>query len=98
MTHNQSSDDRAPGASPHSPDGHGASTQTNAGNPLPVPNEQTRALPPEALRALAEAEDRRRASDAQIRDGKTAVELGGRSGPEPTRYGDWEKGGIVSDF
>jgi hypothetical protein len=27
-----------------------------------------------------------------------AVEFGGRDGPEPTRYGDWEKGGIVSDF
>jgi hypothetical protein len=26
------------------------------------------------------------------------VELGGRKGPEPTRYGDWEKGGIAVDF
>jgi hypothetical protein len=25
-------------------------------------------------------------------------EIGGRKGPEPTRYGDWEKDGIVSDF
>ncbi|MCK5425900.1 MAG: DUF1674 domain-containing protein [Emcibacter sp.] len=25
-------------------------------------------------------------------------ELGGRSGPEPTRYGDWENNGIASDF
>ena len=25
-------------------------------------------------------------------------ELGGREGPEPTRYGDWEKKGITSDF
>lgn len=25
-------------------------------------------------------------------------EVGGRKGPEPTRYGDWEKGGICSDF
>lgn len=25
-------------------------------------------------------------------------EIGGRKGPEPTRYGDWEKGGICSDF
>jgi len=25
-------------------------------------------------------------------------ELGGRKGPEPTRYGDWEKDGITSDF
>jgi hypothetical protein len=27
-----------------------------------------------------------------------AREVGGRKGPEPTRYGDWEKKGIVSDF
>lgn len=25
-------------------------------------------------------------------------EIGGRSGPEPTRYGDWENNGIASDF
>ncbi|MDC0432561.1 DUF1674 domain-containing protein, partial [Hyphomicrobiales bacterium] len=25
-------------------------------------------------------------------------ELDGRSGPEPTRYNDWEKNGITSDF
>ncbi len=25
-------------------------------------------------------------------------EVGGRNGPEPTRYGDWEKKGIISDF
>ncbi len=25
-------------------------------------------------------------------------EIGGREGPEPTRYGDWEKNGRVSDF
>ncbi|MBK5921407.1 hypothetical protein CCR80_10240 [Rhodothalassium salexigens] len=25
-------------------------------------------------------------------------EIGGRQGPEPTRYGDWEVGGLASDF
>ena len=25
-------------------------------------------------------------------------EIGGQVGPEPTRYGDWEKNGRVSDF
>jgi hypothetical protein len=29
---------------------------------------------------------------------KTQIEYGGPKGPEPTRYGDWEKGGRVSDF
>lgn len=51
---------------------------------------------PEAMRALAEAEARRRRM-AQI-DTSTPVELGGRDGPDPARYGDWEKGGIASDF
>lgn len=26
------------------------------------------------------------------------VEIGGRDGPEPTRYGDWEKAGRCIDF
>ncbi len=25
-------------------------------------------------------------------------EIGGREGPDPTRYGDWEKGGRCIDF
>jgi len=47
-----------------------------------------------AKRALAEAEARR--IKAQARD--LPKELGGRDGPEPTRFGDWEKKGITSDF
>lgn len=55
-----------------------------------------RALTPEAQRALAEAEERRRLreADAEAR----AKELGGRAGPDPVRYGDWENRGIASDF
>jgi hypothetical protein len=51
-------------------------------------------LPPAALRALAEAEERRRAAKAAA----LPVELGGRKGPEPVRYGDWEKKGLAIDF
>ena len=29
---------------------------------------------------------------------KLPKEFDGRDGPEPTRYDDWEKNGIVSDF
>ncbi len=47
-----------------------------------------------ARRALAEAEARRQAAPASERP----KELGGRKGPEPTRFGDWEKDGITSDF
>ena len=28
----------------------------------------------------------------------TAREVGGRKGPDPTRYGDWEKNGRCIDF
>ena len=47
-----------------------------------------------AKRALAEAEERRRAAQAQA----APPEVGGRKGPEPTRYGDWERNGIAVDF
>jgi hypothetical protein len=49
-----------------------------------------------AERALAEAEARRKAAMNQA--GSLPPEKGGRKGPEPTRYGDWEKRGIASDF
>ena len=51
-------------------------------------------LPPAAQRALAEAEERRKKSA----DLNLPPELGGRDGPEPVRYGDWEKKGIAVDF
>ena len=47
-----------------------------------------------AQRANAEAEARR-ATEAKK---ELPPELGGPKGPEPTRYGDWEKKGIASDF
>jgi hypothetical protein len=54
-------------------------------------------LTPAAERALAEAEARRKARPAKAAADQP-VEVGGRDGPDPVRYGDWEKGGIVSDF
>jgi hypothetical protein len=55
-----------------------------------------RVLPPAAIRALAEAAERRRIADAAAPARPT--ELGGRGGPDPVRFGDWEKGGICWDF
>ncbi|ETX16016.1 hypothetical protein OCH239_07570 [Roseivivax halodurans JCM 10272] len=55
-------------------------------------------LPEAARRALAEAEERRRAAEAADAANPRPVELGGRKGPEPVRYGDWEKKGIAIDF
>jgi len=51
-------------------------------------------LPAAARRALAEAEERRKTAKAL----DLPEELGGRDGPEPVRYGDWEKKGIAIDF
>jgi hypothetical protein len=48
-----------------------------------------------AERALAEAETRRRAASPPQ---PVPAEQGGPKGPEPTRYGDWEKKGLISDF
>ncbi len=45
-------------------------------------------------RAAAEAEERRRILKSELRP----VEFGGRDGPEPTRFGDWERKGIATDF
>jgi hypothetical protein len=69
-------------ATPSSPD-HGPSALSDAH------------LPPAARRALAEAEARRKAAAGQT---APPVELGGRDGPEPVRYGDWEKKGLAVDF
>jgi hypothetical protein len=51
-------------------------------------------LPAAAVRALAEAEERRKKAKAA----ELPKELGGREGPEPVRFGDWEKKGIAVDF
>jgi len=54
-----------------------------------------RPLSPAAERALAEAAARRAERD---RKAGQAKESGGRGGLDPTRYGDWEKDGLISDF
>jgi len=53
-----------------------------------------RDLPEAARRALAEAEARRLAAGTM----PLPAEIGGRDGPEPVRYGDWERKGIAVDF
>jgi hypothetical protein len=52
-------------------------------------------ISPAASRALAEAAARRAAREAAD---ALAAEAGGPSGPEPTRYGDWERKGLAIDF
>ena len=60
------------------------------------PKEQPKKLTPAAERALAEAEARRAEIDRKAAE--QAGEANGPKGPEPTRYGDWERKGITSDF
>jgi len=52
-------------------------------------SEQTRETP-------LDPEDARTDTDAA--KSSKPREVGGPKGPEPTRYGDWEKKGIASDF
>ncbi len=51
-------------------------------------------IPAAARRALAEAAERRVRATALA----LPKERGGPTGPEPVRYGDWEKKGLAVDF
>ncbi len=89
-------DDQTPAkpdaASGAAPGGYPASPMPES----PLSPAAERALSPAARRALAEADERRRLAAGQ--EAARPKEVGGRNGPDPIRYGDWEKGGIVSDF
>jgi len=55
-------------------------------------------ISPEAERALAEAEARRKQRDGEENEDIGKGESGGPRGEEPTRFGDWERKGIAYDF
>jgi len=57
----------------------------------------TPAQPPRPVRPVPKETLAKAAADLPGPDGKVP-EIGGPEGPEPTRYGDWERKGIVSDF
>lgn len=63
----------------------------NADTPHATPE---RPISDAARRALAEAAERRARAQADA----PSPEHGGPRGPEPTRYGDWEKKGLAVDF
>jgi len=54
-----------------------------------------KALSEPARRALEEAAQRRK-NTAEAAD--SPKEINGPKGPEPTRFGDWERKGVISDF
>jgi hypothetical protein len=68
-----------------------ASPDASPGSAVPA-----RKLPPAAVRALAEAAARR--ADIDNKTKNRPHEFPAREGPDPARYGDWEKKGIASDF
>jgi hypothetical protein len=49
----------------------------------------------DAARRANEEAAARRAAEKPL---NLPPERGGPKGPEPTRYGDWEKKGLISDF
>jgi hypothetical protein len=70
---------------------------------MPTAKKTTKPSKAQIARRIAEAGARARAEADQRRAAQPAEkplpkEVNGPKGPEPTRYGDWEKKGIVSDF
>jgi hypothetical protein len=68
--------------------------ENDAKDDLPPGANPDAVLTPAARRALEEAAARRAAAPPAA----LPPEEGGPSGPEPTRYGDWERKGLASDF
>ncbi|MEE4174441.1 MAG: DUF1674 domain-containing protein [Xanthomonadales bacterium] len=53
---------------------------------------------PETRDSTASSEESATAADTAPEGAEKEREIGGRKGPDPTRYGDWEKGGRCIDF
>ena len=68
---------------------------TKTQKPAPGDAEIAARIRAAAERARTEAQARRAAEAAP---GAREKEIGGPGGPEPTRYGDWERKGLISDF
>jgi hypothetical protein len=79
------------------PGAHGVKARmTDTADDRESPNSPRRPLTDAARRALAEAAERRARQDNEA--GPRPAEESGPKGLEPTRYGDWERKGIASDF
>jgi hypothetical protein len=77
-----------------SPSQSSSQTEGDASLGAPLGAAPGKDLTPAARRALEEAAARRAAEQAAA----LPPEKGGRDGPEPTRFGDWEKKGVAVDF
>lgn len=74
----------------------GSNPEPDTTTPAPVDATPRKPLTPAAQRALAEAAERRAKAEAEAKAKPT--EFQGPKGLEPTRFGDWERKGIASDF
>ncbi len=63
-----------------------------------APATPPRRIGPEELAAAAEAKAVTKGKPGEKSPTKKPKEIGGPEGPEPTRYGDWERKGICVDF
>jgi hypothetical protein len=87
------------GAGPRAVEMMGPIWQTNRLMTMRPPEDPNASQPaPEA--ASAGVTGQPAASDGPTRPPSPALprEIGGRDGPEPTRFGDWEKAGRCIDF
>ena len=53
---------------------------------------------PELPNSKQESKQESKPDDTAVEPSERPREIGGRKGPDPTRYGDWEKGGRCIDF
>ena len=72
---------------------HTPAPAKTAGRAPASPEAPPRRIAPAELEAAAKAKVKMTESP-----GKKPKEIGGPEGPEPTRYGDWERKGICVDF
>ena len=79
------------------PSAHGAPPADDAAPAPPSTDGQAANRPPPGYRG---SEEGRTTARPEAPDAATdrPVEVGGQAGPEPTRYGDWEKNGRCTDF
>jgi hypothetical protein len=82
----------------HGPRHKRPGSRSDQPEPTIMADEPRKPLSEAAARALAEAEARRAEYERAETELARRREIDGRKGPEPVRYGDWERNGIASDF
>ncbi len=66
--------------------------------PAAAPKPVNPSIEPDSAAPPGDAAQASSQASSQATAAKKPREIGGPTGPEPTRYGDWERNGRVSDF